>query len=389
MIIEVTGVSTRNKGAELLLVAIREHFLKTNPSVQLAVTPAFGSYDERVQYGLRHVVRIEKLGRARLGTALLPGMFTRQLGMVREGDIDAVLDASGFAFSDQLPLKRTLEFARDVERWKKQGKKIVMLPQALGPFEAPAMKDGFKRIVDAVDLIYARESESYNHAIRTAGSSEKIRLAPDITVQVEGEKSPTESVNSKKPVLIVPNFRMLDKVSPDQAQAYIPFVGRCIEVVRKRGLDVKILLHDNAEDNRLVVPLQQYVGQIQVLTDENPLRLKAMLGEAQLVIGSRFHALLGALSQGVPVIAAGWSHKYEMLLCDFDCPEMILNPAATEKIVGEKLDLVNLHSERIAVGLDRSRSQMKAKLNHMWNDIEMVLGIEQVERTATIHDLSL
>jgi colanic acid/amylovoran biosynthesis protein len=42
--------------------------------------------------------------------------------------------------------------------------------------------------------------------------------------------------------------------------------------------------------------------------------LKAIIGQCQLVISSRYHALIAAMSQGIAVGTAGWSHKYTELL---------------------------------------------------------------------------
>ncbi len=51
------------------------------------------------------------------------------------------------------------------------------------------------------------------------------------------------------------------------------------------------------------------------------------------MIGSRFHALVGALCQGVPVIATSWSHKYEELLGEYGVPELLLKPSDGDDLV--------------------------------------------------------
>jgi polysaccharide pyruvyl transferase WcaK-like protein len=45
-------------------------------------------------------------------------------------------------------------------------------------------------------------------------------------------------------------------------------------------------------------------------------QVKSIISHLDLLIGSRFHALVGALSSHVPVVALGWSHKYVELLRD-------------------------------------------------------------------------
>ncbi len=42
-----------------------------------------------------------------------------------------------------------------------------------------------------------------------------------------------------------------------------------------------------------------------------------MIGKTACVVGSRYHALVAALSQGIPCMALSWSHKYRELLKPF------------------------------------------------------------------------
>ena len=50
-------------------------------------------------------------------------------------------------------------------------------------------------------------------------------------------------------------------------------------------------------------------------------QIKGILATCTAVISSRYHALIAALSQGVPAVALGWSHKYEALLSEVGTPE--------------------------------------------------------------------
>jgi hypothetical protein len=55
--IQVTGTGTANKGVEVLLIAIQQQLASALPDAKLAVTPGFGSFDDRARYGLRTVLR--------------------------------------------------------------------------------------------------------------------------------------------------------------------------------------------------------------------------------------------------------------------------------------------------------------------------------------------
>jgi polysaccharide pyruvyl transferase WcaK-like protein len=63
-----------------------------------------------------------------------------------------------------------------------------------------------------------------------------------------------------------------------------------------------------------------------LFSDADPLVLKAALGQASAAVASRFHAVVGCLSQSVPTLAFGWSHKYRELLDDFGVADWVVTP---------------------------------------------------------------
>ena len=70
------------------------------------------------------------------------------------------------------------------------------------------------------------------------------------------------------------------------------------------------------------------------------MKIKGILGSCEATIGSRFHGLVSALSQNVPTIAIGWSHKYNMLFRDYDFSEGLMNILADDEEINQKLKLL-------------------------------------------------
>lgn len=373
MIVEVTGTSTRNKGAELMLVAIREHFAGSS-DVELAVDQFFGSYAERAKYGLRQKVTLNGWGRSRAAVALMPQEFRREFGIVHDDDVEALLDAAGFAFGDQHPPQRTVQFAERVEAVKRAGKPVILLPQALGPFENPVIRDAFARIVDAADLVFARDDVSMQHAREAAGPQDHLRQAPDFTNLVRPELNADEERTDR--ACIVPNARMIEKAeTEEEAAAYVPFIAQCIEAIESEGLRPVLLIHER-NDKGLAEDIRQHVGrEIPLHEERDPVVLKRFLGESRLVVGSRFHSLVGALSQSVPAVGTSWSHKYEMLFDEYGCDSMLLPVPAQEEQI----------QKRIAVAKDARQSGLGAQIRAradalreetraMWEQVDDVLN---------------
>lgn len=367
------GTGTYNKGAELMAVAVLEHFRARPNAPEFAVPAQFGAYPDRAQYGLWTLLEEHRLGRARLLASLAHRSFRRKYGLVAESDITAVVDASGFAFGDQHGLRPTLEMAAKCRRWKRQGKKIVLLPQAFGPFSSPEIRTACRQMVDHCDLVFAREQTSYRHLAEVAGKRPEIRVAPDFTTVVSG-RLPEHFRPAENVAFIVPNQRMLDKTDGRTREHYIPSLSRAIEVSAAGGLQPVVLLHA-PEDAPLATRLAETTRTpFDVLTVTSPVALKGILGTGRLVVGSRFHALVGALSQGVPALALGWSHKYQELLRDFDCPECMFSvddladlPTRIAALADgpARADLI----QRLQRAADRHRTATQS----MWQAVDAVL----------------
>lgn len=75
-----------------------------------------------------------------------------------------------------------------------------------------------------------------------------------------------------------------------------------------------------------------------LLQKNNPRRLKRLIGTSYALIGPRFHAIVNSLSQGIPTMGMGWSHKYVHLFQDYACEDLLHNLADDEDAFRAKHD---------------------------------------------------
>ncbi len=377
MIVEIRGVGFRNKGAELMLHAVAEQAARW-PGVALAVNPSAGSYRERAAVGL-----LQKLAPGRLGPLagaagrVLPRAVRAAYGIVAEGEIGAVLDASGFAYSDQWGPAASERLASQARRWRRQGKRTVLLPQAFGPFRDPRTRDAFRRALDEVDLVFARDDSSAAHLAELGAGRARVAQSPDFTVAVKG-RIPEGFDPAPGRVAIIPNYRMIDKGRAGSGPAYRALLAGTAAHLLARGYRPFLLVHDSGSDRELADEVRADAGGgVEVLHEPDPRALKGILGSCHAVVASRFHALVGALTQGVPSLATGWSHKYEELFAEFGCPEALCDVAAPLPETLLRLDalLEGPGRERVVEGLLRTRADYARRTAEMWREVGALLGV--------------
>ena len=107
-------------------------------------------------------------------------------------------------------------------RCKKNGTKIIFLPQAFGPFESRSIINNMKDVLRLADLVIARDQLSFSSLSTLSNSLEKIYLYPDFTNLLEGHL-PDYFNPMVHQSCIVPNMRMIDQVKSGKV-VYIEFM---------------------------------------------------------------------------------------------------------------------------------------------------------------------
>ncbi|MBN1551750.1 polysaccharide pyruvyl transferase family protein [bacterium] len=376
MNIEVTGAHFRNKGAQLMLYAVVEHFNTCFPEVRCAVEPESGSYHQRARYGLYQ--KINKSG-GKLSVvinALMHSGYRTRYGLINNNDLDAVIDISGFVYGDTWPAAEMAKFAEKYRLLRKQHKQIILLPQAFGPFSKPESRQIFDTIAKCSDLIFARDIESYQHVVDVIGKQETISIAPDFTNIIEPVNTTLDI--KERSVCIIPNTMMTRKGSDDIKQAYLPFLVNCIDYVLSKDMHPLILLHEVKYDEAILHHLpKEILSSITVMKHADPCVLKSVIGRSHIVIGSRYHGLISALSQAVPSLGTGWSHKYRLLFEDYNCSEYLVNPTDPFESIRIKLDRLIQSATRdvLIENLRKASDDQKLKTQEMWKRVHSVLGL--------------
>ena len=378
MLIEIRKAGFVNKGAELMLHAVLQKIQKACPEGKFVMAPFRAApYIKRAQLGLLQKAWLwrYRLQWGGLG-ALVPKKIRQMYGVVLDSEINIVLDVAGYAHGDQWGSRSCDELANSCKRWHKQGTKVILLPQALGPFTSARIKDRIMRVVDNIDLIFPRDTISYQHLTEVVGVRSNIIIAPDFTNLLEGIL-PSDFDVDKNKFCIIPNYRMIDRTSPEQSAAYLPFMVKCAQYLLAKRLKPFLLVHEGYNDLKLARQINEAThGSMAIVQESHPLKIKGILGACEGTIGSRFHGLVSALSQGVPSLSTGWSHKYRTLLNQYGFDDGFADIMEKDENIFRKIDLITEPSSRkkIQTEIINKSNDLKAQTGMMWEKVFKIIG---------------
>lgn len=301
-----------------------------------------------------------------------PSMLTGR-GVAAGNRLSALLDCSGFAYGDVWPTARMERRAAYYRRLRRQGTRVIMLPQAFGPFRQPPARDTARRLFEQCDRIYPRDPRSRAHLDELGVADRTDAVVPDITHLVAGA-APADREAWARRVCIVPNARMLDRTSPGTAEAYRGFLLRAVRIAREQGLEPHLLVHER-NDLALAEEIGGSAGGALPILSEDALTAKGMLGCCYALIGSRYHALISALSQGTPAMGTSWSHKYDELFSDYGCTEHLVSPDAEPEETDMRLRrfLDRGSRDRLATHLGARAAEKRAEVERMWVEVDLLL----------------
>lgn len=374
--VELIGINDINKGAELMLHAVARQQDEHLRGWTVAVAPDAASYETRCRAGVRQRVFFDRLGP--LGSAagnLLPRRVREPLGLVAESEISAVLDASGFAYSDQQSTERFATRVAGFRRWRAQGKRIVLLPQAFGPFATRETQELAGQLLDCADLAFPRDDESAR-SLAELRPARHLTQAPDFTNLVHVEPARRQREDYEGRACVVPNFRMVDRASPQDADAYRSLLVAVVGHLEHLGTRPFALIVNAKKDASLIAALQDELGHdVETVEPADALDVKRIIGLCHVVVASRYHALVSSLAQGVPALALGWSHKYPALMADYGADELLFDVGRTEPVLAALATLVRPEERaRVSEGLRRHAADLEAASHDMWRAVADCLG---------------
>lgn len=375
MIIEVRNVHDRNKGAELMLRAIVDHYASRD-DVTLTANHRVGDRKRLARLGIRPLLFVwMKRGFLAPPASLVPRSVRRAMGVVHPEEVDLVVDAAGFAYGEQWGTDRAVHAAKYYRYLRDRGAKVVLMPQSLGPFTSADVRRTAEALFAQADAIFPRDDTAAAEVRELLDDDPRVVQSPDFTPLISGMDGPQLPAGDK-PAAIIPNRKMIQKGGLTEEQ-YVSFLVDVYRAFAELGYTPFMLPHATFDHDLAAAVDARIDGTVPVLVEPDALRLKGVIGRCHAIFSSRFHGLVSGLSQGVPSLGTGWSHKYEHLFAEYCCPSALIDATRADSLEGAVSAL--LVGERYAATRTTLRERAawhKEQVGAMWERVDALLGTD-------------
>jgi len=263
--------------------------------------------------------------------------------------------------------------------------KYFILPQAMGPFDEWKLRFLSKRILKLADLIIVRDEKALGY-VKELGLKKEINLLPDIAFLFERKelveiKERRKKNDSKLVIAIAPNMRVYERSFDRKGNnRYLEILSAFIkelpdysevilvphEIKDNGGKDDVFLCNELKKQGILEKFQKAYI-----VKKKTAKEIKEVISGADIVIASRFHTAVGALSCGIPTMTIGWADKYPELLKLFDLEEFALDyrQLSTENIKSKFKKLLENRNE-IARKIEEKLPKIIEKANKVFELVE-------------------
>jgi len=248
---------------------------------------------------------------------------------------DLILDLSaGDSFTDIYGIKRFIYTSLPKLIAITMKKKLILMPQTMGPFNNKIIRAVSKYIVNNCYMNYARDIVSYNYLLNDLKVRKtKAALSPDMAFNMIPSQEDLigdimEVNNKNKAPIIGINISALlfngGYTSKNQFNLIIDYKRLIDEIIQffiEKNCNIVLVPHvlcsgdireddyslcrNKAEEIKKRYPYI-YTFKKEYIEDQ----IKAIIGECDFFIGSRMHSCIGAISMGVPTVPVAYSRKF-------------------------------------------------------------------------------
>ncbi|MCB2293949.1 polysaccharide pyruvyl transferase family protein [Clostridium algoriphilum] len=231
--------------------------------------------------------------------------------------IDLVVVLGGDDFTEDYGWKRPIVNGIRFNILKREGLKVVMLGQTMGPYES-FRKPVMKYLLSKIDKIYPRDPITYKYldelglkniaitddlALLTLSKQEEKKRTKEFITYCPSELIYRFSKEGKRPEWIDFNLFMIDKIMEKYPDKKVVILAH---VIKPETVDDRIIANElfalvkNKYKNRIIIESGEMF----------PYQVRNYIQQSLITISSRMHPVVSSIQCETPAIALSYSSKY-------------------------------------------------------------------------------
>lgn len=239
-------------------------------------------------------------------------------------DCELLLSGGGSLLQDVTSKRSLLYYLSIIALGIILKKKVMLFAQGIGPIHSGILRRLTKLICSHVDLITVRDQDSLYELRRIGIPAEKVQLTADAVLTL-----PQEDIRQGKELLErfhVPQEKMLIAVSVrkwQDADSYLLELAKAVDALVKRyDAHIVLLPLQYPVDMEACERLQHFMvrksSSTILATNCDTEQFLSLMGNFNLLIGMRLHALIFAAVMELPFVAVSYDPKIDGFVKDID-----------------------------------------------------------------------
>lgn len=385
-----------NKGAAAMLESSIQTITKRAPGTEFVLYSMYPAEDSKQNsYDNLQIIPAKPL---QLGVTInllallyrilppLRDVIYRKSTAIRElADSDILLDQGGITFVDGREKFLLYNIASILPALMLRVP-VFKCAQASGPFENPINRAAAKLFLPRVHTIVARGEITYKYltelGLKNVIQGADYAFALDVTTSEKSLANDeiADIPRGKKGVVALSPSVVMQKKAAKSGKDYAAIMVGFIGSLTADGYSVVLLPHsarssEATHNNDLPLCRDIYDSlasheNVKFIDRELDSQiLRAIIGNCDYLVASRFHAMVSGLAMQVPTLVIGWSHKYKEVLDMFELSDYAFSDRRLnthflktqfDKLVADRKDV--LHKLHLHLPEVRDKSSEQAQL---------------------------
>jgi polysaccharide pyruvyl transferase CsaB len=264
------------------------------------------------------------------------------------------------------------------------GKQTAMLGVGMGPLNYPLYKVLTRLAARMTDLICVRDNESRDLLV-SIGVQRPVHVTADAVFCLSVAPVPSDEV---LPALDCPYAVVVPRYSLTESEQ-VALAQSCDHLIEKHQLRIVMMpfqtdyrqSFDDAASSERVRSLMQHKDAVEVWITQSPAAAFSVVGQAQLVLSARLHALIFAAMKSIPSIALSYEVKVASFMTELgqSAYSLSLRDLSDERVPGVLDRLLESRQEiceqvRSRAAVLRADSQRNFDLLRSQSSANSVLG---------------